>query len=137
MKTVYFTPGPSALYPSVISHMKTGLRENIPSISHRSNYFQEIYRQTCTNLKKLLNIPEEFEIYFVASGTEAMERTIQNCVLLNSFHFVNGSFSKRFLTTALELNKKPLYAEVPLGKGFNFESINIPYNTELICVTHN
>ena len=44
MKKIYFTPGPTELYPTTISHFKKGFSEHIGSISHRSKEFQEIYR---------------------------------------------------------------------------------------------
>ena len=94
MKKIFFTPGPSQLYPTVISHIKNALKKNIMSISHRGKRFEELYETCASGIKKLLNIPQDYHIFFVASGTEAMERSIQNCVLKYSFHFVNGSFSK-------------------------------------------
>ncbi|HVA96777.1 MAG TPA: aminotransferase class V-fold PLP-dependent enzyme [Candidatus Acidoferrales bacterium] len=137
MKTIYFTPGPSALYPTVTGHFQAGFTQNIASVSHRSKQFQEIYQDLTGGLKKLLSIPDDYLIFIVGSGTEAMERTIQNCVGKYSFHFVNGSFSKRFFTTAQELAKKPSSVEVSLGEGFNVKNISIPKQTELICFTHN
>lgn len=137
MKKIFFTPGPSQLYPSVPLHIKNALKENIASISHRSKKFEEIFFHASSGIKKLLNIPESYHIFFVSSGTEAMERVIQNCVENNSYHFVNGSFSNRFFETAKELGKKPQKVEVSFGEGFDFKKINIPPETELICLTHN
>jgi len=137
MRKIYFTPGPSELYPTVQTHLKKGLQANIGSISHRSVQFQEIYQELIVGLKKLLTIPEDYHIFIVGSGTEAMERTIQNCVGKYSWHFINGSFSKRFFISAQELGKKPAAVEVSLGEGFNFQKITIPKKTELICFTHN
>lgn len=137
MKTIFFTPGPAQLYPTTISHFQNGFQENIASISHRSKRFEEIYEEVKTGLKKLLTIPDDYHIFFVGSGTEAMERTIQNCVQAHSFHFVNGSFSERFFVTAEELGKRPQKIESEFGQGFNFTNITIPRETELICFTHN
>ena len=137
MRTIFFTPGPSELYPTVPAHFRNGLKKNIGSISHRSKAFQEIYQELSESLKKLLGIPSEYHTFVVGSGTEAMERTIQNCVENYSFHLVNGSFSKRFFTTAQELGKNPQKIEVPLGQGFDFSKIAVQKKTELICFTHN
>jgi len=137
MKTVYFTPGPAELYPSTIKHFQNGFKSHIASLSHRSKVFQEIFQEATSDLKKLLSIPDEYFIFFTGSGTEAIERTIQNCVEKTSFHFVNGSFSNRFYKTAQELNKKPLFYEAVLGEGFSFQEITIPKEAELICFTHN
>src|SRR6185312_14719073 len=137
MKKIFFTPVPAQIYPTAYTYFQKGFKENIPSISHRSKKFQEIYIDLEMGIKKLLGIPKEYHIFIVGSGTEAMERTMQNCVDKYSFHFVNGSFSKRFFITAEELGKKPEMHEVPLGQGFNFQEIVIPKNTELLCFTHN
>lgn len=137
MKKIYFTPGPSELFPTVSNHMQKGIHLQIGSISHRSKQFQEIYQELSDNLKQLLTIPQEYHLFIVGSGTEAMERTIQNCVEKYSVHFVNGSFSKRFFMMARDLGKKPVKIETPLGKGFDFQKIKIPTKTELLCFTQN
>jgi len=137
MKKIFFTPGPSQLYPTVVEHFQRGFKENIPSLSHRGKQFQEIYQDLDNGLRKLLRVPKGYHIFIVGSGTEAMERTIQNCVGKYSFHFVNGSFSKRFFVTAKELGKNPKSIEANSGQGFDFNTIIIPEKTELICFTHN
>ena len=137
MKKIFFTPGPSQLYPTVPKHITEGMQAYIGSISHRSTQFQEIYQELAQGLKSLLQIPEEYQIFIVGSGTEAMERTIQNCVEKYSLHFVNGSFAKRMFVIAQELGKKPEKIEVPIGEGFDFKKITIPKRTELICFTQN
>jgi len=137
MKKIFFTPGPAQLYPTVAAHFQKGLRENIGSISHRGKDFQKIYQDLVSNVKKLLSIPDDYHIFIVGSGTEAMERTIQNCVGKYSFHFVNGSFSKRFFATAQELGKHPTAVETSFGEGFSFQEVPILQKTELICFTHN
>src|SRR5258706_11076525 len=101
MNKIYFTPGPSQLYPTVRKHIDEALAEDIGSISHRGKKFEELFSQTVTNLRMLLKVPQTRRIFFLSSGTEAMERVIENCVKKESFHFVNGSFSKRFFDTAV------------------------------------
>lgn len=151
MRKIYFTPGPSQLFPTVIDHFNKAFEENIASTSHRSKQFQEMYQNITDDLKKLLQIPKDYQIFIVGSGTEAIERTIQNCVEKYSFHFVNGSFSKRFFTMSEELGKKPEKYEVAFGEGFtvsdnvhskknvskNLIDQIVPKRTELICFTHN
>ncbi len=137
MKKIYFTPGPSQIYPTVAGHIADALKDNIPAISHRGEKFHEIYVDTQNSLRKLLKIPKEYKIFFLSSGTEAMERIIQNTVDKYSLHFVNGAFSQRFYQTAVELGKKPDKVEAKHGDGFNFGSVMIPKKTELLCFTHN
>ncbi len=137
MKKIFFTVGPSQLYPSVPKHIKTALKENVFSLSHRSNTFVEIYKGVSDNLRKLLDIPATHHIFFTSCALEGMERTIQNTVQKNSVHFVNGSFSREFWQIAVDLKKNAQRIDAPNGKGFDFASVNIPKNTELICLVQN
>ncbi|HLC65261.1 MAG TPA: aminotransferase class V-fold PLP-dependent enzyme [Candidatus Nanoarchaeia archaeon] len=137
MKKIFFTPGPTQLYDFVPEMIEDAIRKNIPSLSHRGKEFEEIFRHTTSSIKHLLGIPDNFHIFFLSSGTEAMERVIENCAEKCSFHFVNGAFSERFYQTALELRKSAVKIEAKAGKGFDFLSVKIPDETELICFTHN
>lgn len=134
---LYFTPGPSGLYPTVPLHIQNALNEDVCAISHRSKKYEAIHKNTVQNLKDLLNIPEDFHIFFTGSATEVWDRIIENCVEEQSFHCVNGSFSKRFYETAKELNRQASKVEVEFGKGFNASDLDVPLGTELICLTHN
>ena len=137
MKKIFFTPGPSQLYSTVPAHIQTAVDDHIVEISHRGETYKQIFRNLTQNLKKLLDIPDSYSIFFAGSATETMERVIENCVETHSFHFVNGAFSKRFYTIAQELKKQPKKEEAKLGDGFDLEHIEIPKETELICFTHN
>lgn len=136
MKRIFFTPGPSQLYPTVYGHIQKMLKKDLLSTSHRTVWFQETFKNAVSGLKNLLQIPTDYHIVFVSSGTEAMERIIQNSVSKKSFHFVNGSFSERWYEIAKELKKDPKKEEVEFGKGFH-KVPTIPPGTELICFTHN
>jgi phosphoserine aminotransferase len=131
-----FTPGPSQLYFTVEDHMRTAFREGIPSISHRSKVFESIYRDTVDGLRSLLNLPANYQLYFTGSATEIWERIIENLVEENSFHFVNGSFSKRFYEIAQQLGKQPGKEEVLVGQGFS-KVPELGTAPELIAITHN
>ena len=133
---VNFTPGPSQLYFTVADHVREAFREGIPSLSHRSKKFEQIFRATTDGLRELLNIPANYHIFFTGSATEIWERIFQNLVEERSFHLVNGSFSKRFHEIGIQLNKNAQKIEVPAGQGFE-SNVKIPDGVELIAVTHN
>lgn len=137
MKKYYLTPGPSELYFTVPDHLKEALQQNIMSISHRGKTFQELCKFTIEQVRILLNVPPDFYIVFTSSATEVWERAIQNCVENHSFHFVNGSFSKRFKEFAELLQKKVTVYEVPHGEGFDIDKAIIPSDAEMICITQN
>ncbi len=136
-KKTYFTPGPAHLYPTFSAHLHQALEDQIGSISHRSKQFKAIYQHTYEQLKVLLSIPDNFAILFTGSATEIWERILQSCVEEQSFHLVNGSFSRRFYEFAGELGKKATKLEVPFGKGFDIHQITVPAEAELVCLTHN
>lgn len=133
----YFTCGPTELYPVVKEHIAEALDKKIPSISHRGKEFESIFKFAIDELKKLMGIPDDFMIFFSSSGTECMERILENLVEDCSFHFVNGSFSERFYKIAKELKKNPLQQQVDFGRGFDFDRVNIPSNIEMLCLTQN
>lgn len=134
---IYFTPGPSELYPTVPAHMAAAMANKIGSVSHRSQQFKDIYAHAVNGLRQLLQLPENWDILFVSSANEVWERAIQNCVEHESFHLVNGSFSKRFYEIARELGRQATKHEVPFGEGFAVPSIEVPASAELVALIQN
>ncbi|MGV3639540.1 MAG: phosphoserine aminotransferase, partial [Adhaeribacter sp.] len=134
---VFFTPGPSELYPTVPQHMQAAMAHKIGSISHRSQQFKDIYAQAEQGLRMLLQLPENFEVLFVASANEIWERAIQNTVEKESFHLVNGSFSKRFAGISRELGRTANTYEAPFGQGFPLNQVQVPAGAELVALVQN
>lgn len=137
MSKTFFTVGPSQLYPTVPAHIQEALEKNVGTISHRGKQFQEIYKHATDGLRTLIGIPSDFEILFLSSATEIWERIIENTVEHTSFHCVNGSFSKRFYEFSVELGKKAVQEKAEFGQGFYADKLNIPADTEIICLTQN
>lgn len=134
---VYFTVGPSQLYSTVPQHIAHAVKTGIPSLSHRSEEFKKMNKNTQTNLRELLSIPDTHHIFYTGSALEAMERVVQNTVEKYVLHFVNGSFSREFYQTSLDLKKKPIRIDAPNGEGFDFRKIKIPKKVETVCFVHN
>ena len=88
--SIFFTPGPAALFPTVEDHYREAFRQNLGSISHRSSTFRKIYQHTVEQLRELLNLPTSHAILFTGSATEIWERVLMNTVEHESFHLVNG-----------------------------------------------
>ena len=137
MRKTFFTVGPTQLHPRLGELMTEALREDIASISHRGPEFQSLFARTVDSLQQLFKLPANFHIFFLSSATEAMERIVENCVEKQSFHFVNGAFSKRFFTAAGELKKGAEKIEVRGGESFDFSGVEIPSDAELVCLTQN
>lgn len=134
---LYFTPGPSQIYPSVKKHVDTAFKKDILSISHRSKTFQEIYKNAVKNISALMNVPVSHHVFFISSSLESMERILQNCVEKKSLHLVNGSFSKTDFEFAYQLGKEPDIVEVEEGQGIELNKLKVPSDTELVMVTQN
>lgn len=135
--SIFLTPGPSELYFTVGDHIQKALQDKIPSISHRSLYYQDIHKFAVEQVKQLLNVPDDYHLVFTNSATEIWERLIQNCVEQETYHFVNGSFSTRFYEFAGLLNKKANKTEAEFGYGFDMSKVEIPDSAEMICFTQN
>jgi len=133
---LYFTPGPSALYPTVREHIITALDSGLPSLSHRSEAFQVLVMEAVQGIRSLLKLPDDYSVYFMSSATEVMERVLQNSVGQYSGHLVNGAFSSRLAELAEMLDLIVVRHEVGWGEAFdslpNFDS-----GVELITVVHN
>ncbi len=103
MQKKFFTVGPSQAYPTLTKHILAAIKENIPSLNHRGAEFKTLFKNTTEDLKRLLNIPKTYQIFFVSSALEAMERTIMSCVEKNSFHIITGSFGKSWANYGKDL----------------------------------
>lgn len=137
MKKTYFTAGPAALFPTFEQHLQTAVDEQIGSISHRSQQFRSIYQHTAENLRALMNIPASHGIFFTGSASEVWERIALNLVENESFHLINGSFSKKFHEYATAVKKQAHRLEKPMEEGFDADEISVPATAELIAATHN
>ena len=62
MKKDFFTVGPAALYPNIDEYLRDFLELGYGSISHRSEAFRDIYKNTVSALKQLLNIPDSLDV---------------------------------------------------------------------------
>lgn len=130
-----FAVGPSQIYFTVEDHVRQAFRNDIPSISHRSKEFENIFQSATESLKELLGIPKDYHLFFTSSATEVWERASQNLIDETSYHFVNGAFSQKFYEIATQLEKKTSIYKVEAGQGF--ENPKAPSGTELIAMVAN
>ncbi len=134
MRNLYFTVGPSQIYPTVPTHIQDAIENDVLSISHRSTFFTDLYADTVSHLRQLFGVPSDYEIFFTSSATEGWERVIQNCIEHKSLHVVNGAFAKKFFTMAHDLGKDPIDATYDDGKIIDLNKLDVPEDTEMICL---
>ena len=110
-----FTCGPVQMYPSTATIRDKGF------IHFRTTQYGDMVKSTLRRLSDLLGNNEEYAtIYLAASGTGAMEATVENCMTENDKALVinGGGFGHRFC----ELLE---YHHVP------YDSVDLKWNEEL------
>lgn len=137
---INFAPGPAKLYESIELYLAEGLREGYFNTYHRSKKFSELYEKIITLLREKLNVPKDYEIYFISAATEAFSIVVREYGnKLGSVHLFSGSFGERWFN----------YAKANYQNAFGFEySPNISVShlsmlfykavemANLLCITH-
>ena len=134
---IYFTAGPSQIYPTVPQHLQSAIEEGIMSISHRSSQFMDIYGAMESGLRTVLGIPADYHIFLFSSATEVWERLALNAVERESFHLINGNFSQAFASAAKFCGKTVIEHKVADFEGFDVDRIDVPGSSELIAAIGN
>ena len=111
--------------------------EGILGLQHRSEKFVEISKNTVTLLKKKLNIPQDYYIFFVSSATECWEILTQSLVKRQSFHVYNGAFGQKWLEYARKLRPASTGMAFALDTELNVAHLPALPETDLICITQN
>lgn len=135
MKKIYFTVGPSQVYPNLDKHIIKAIDEDILSLNHRGEVFKKLFASTTSSLKKLMNIPNDYQIFFVSSALESMEKIIQSTVEKTSFHIISGNFGKNWAKFATQLGKEVLKYEAV--SDIDLTNLRMPKKAETICITQN
>lgn len=134
---IYFTAGPSQIYPTVPQHLQRAVADGILSISHRGSGFMDIYAAMERGLRAVLAVPDNYGVFVFSSATEIWERLALNCVARESFHLVNGSFSASFADIVQRTGKRAGIHQVADGVGFDVNQIEIPDSAELVAAIAN
>src|SRR3989344_3693068 len=97
MGNIFFTVGPTQTHPRLGEFLNAGLKKGFYSISHRGKEFGGIFAHTVSSLKKLLNVPADFHIFFVGSATEGMD-----LILRRRFQKARNLYASRKMRRAPE-----------------------------------
>ncbi|QMU27965.1 aminotransferase class V-fold PLP-dependent enzyme [Adhaeribacter radiodurans] len=137
LPSLNFYPGPSKVYDQVKDYLALAFEEGILGIQHRSEKFVEISKNTVALLKKKLNIPQDYYVFFTSSATECWEIITQSLVKQLSFHVYNGAFGQKWLEYARKLQPNSTGIAFDLNAEINVNELNIPAQTDVICITQN
>lgn len=103
-KRVYnFSAGPSTLPVSVLESIASKMLNyndsgmSVMEMSHRSSSYLEIFNETKAMLKKVMNIPDNYQILFIQGGATQQFSTIPLNLMKNgkADYIVTGAFSKK------------------------------------------
>jgi len=132
---ISFYPGPAKLYPQVRNYLTEAFDSQILEKNHRSNFFENLFQETCTLLKQKLQIPDGFVISFVSSATESWEIIAQSFTKEESVHLVNGAFGKKWYDYAKKNHQSCKLIEYSIEESVLTRNKN--FDTELIAITQN
>uniref|UniRef100_A0A6G1SIC6 phosphoserine transaminase n=1 Tax=Aceria tosichella TaxID=561515 RepID=A0A6G1SIC6_9ACAR len=104
-KKLYFTAGPAKIPHEVMLQVQrelldyNGMNISVMEMSHRSKEFAAIIEETEANLRKLINIPDDYSVLFMHGGAKSQFDTVPMnlCSELGKHkveYIINGSWSK-------------------------------------------
>jgi phosphoserine aminotransferase len=88
-------------------------------------------------LRTLLGIPADYQILYVGSATEAMERILAGGIVGHSQHLVQGAFARRFRDVAENQGVRNSWTEVPDGMSFRAGDLVLDERADLLALTQN
>ncbi|PWJ44086.1 aminotransferase class V-fold PLP-dependent enzyme [Sediminitomix flava] len=136
---ISFYPGPSKVYPQVKEYMMEAMDTGILSCNHRSPEFVDLSKETIKLLKKKLDIPKNYTIFFLSSATECWEVLSESYKPLFSTHIYNGAFGEKWYLNKKKLDANAMAFEYPIHREISvnkLSKLNSSY-TEAICLTPN
>lgn len=123
-----FAAGPSQLPLEVLqkiskdlfNYNNTGM--SVMEMSHRSKVYLEVYENTKNTLKEIMNIPDNYEIFFMQGGATEQFSAIPLNLAVNkkADYIITGSFSKKamqeackFIDVNIACDVKDNYKRIP------------------------
>lgn len=134
---VSFYPGPSKVYEQVPSFVNAAHKQGILSVNHRSEPFMKMVKQCQKLLRKKLEIPQDYSIFFTSSATESWEIIAQSLTREQSFHIYNGSFGEKWFHYTKKLKPKSTALTFDPGAPLNIQKLRVPIKAEVVCLTQN
>ncbi len=133
---VSFYPGPSRVHDFIPSWVKEAHMQGVLSMNHRSPEFMDLMKKTVGLLKRKLDIPDAYSIFFTSSATECWEVIAQSLVVTRSIHLYNGAFGQKWFDYTHRL--KPEAQGIPFGPLNELRANELIFrDCEVICITQN
>ncbi|WP_229244088.1 aminotransferase class V-fold PLP-dependent enzyme [Emticicia sp. CRIBPO] len=145
MKSLSFYPGPSKVYPEIEAFMNEAFEDGILEQNHRSEAFMALLKDTLDTLKKRLDIPEDYHVFFTSSATECWEISTQSLIRGKAQFLYSGAFGKKWFKYAVtnpQINPTEKYPK-PVLRGSRFfedqeaATVEIDPENDLLCLVDN
>lgn len=140
MKRIFnFSAGPATLPESVLENIAANLSNykgqglSVMEMSHRSSSYMEIHENAKQSLRRLMDIPENYEILFLQGGATTQFSAIPLNLLNGSGkadYIISGSFAKKAYDEALKYGDIAVAAST---KDSNFT--HVPKDDDIVVRT--
>lgn len=136
-----FYPGPSKIYDNLKDFSTEAFKSGILEQNHRSQPFMDLMEETISLLKKHLNIPKGYKVYFTSSATECWEICAQSLIRGKVQFLYNGAFGKKwfkYTVTNPQINSTTNY-ELPVIRGTRFfinqniDEVEVDTENDVVC----
>ena len=134
---ISFYPGPGRVYKKIPKYVQEAYVEGILSINHRSKEFVELCSSSQLILRKNLNIPADYMIFFTSSATECWEIIAQSYPEIYSYHFHCGAFGEKWLRYTQNLKSKVVGYQFGYENPLDFSGFDLSGEEGIICLTQN
>lgn len=148
-RALNFNAGPAALPEEVLKEAEKSLLNfgntgmGIMELSHRSNEYQAVHDQAITRLRRLLAIPDDFEVLFIQGGASLQFSMVPMNLLGKdqaAHYILSGSWSEKALKEADKIGETVISASSKEQK-YNFipefSQDDMPDNAAYLHITSN
>ncbi|OHX66339.1 aminotransferase class V-fold PLP-dependent enzyme [Flammeovirga pacifica] len=132
---ISFYPGPSKIAPDLDKYMQEAYDEGILSCNHRSPSFMQLMEECLLTIRKKLDLPKNYEVFFVSSATECWEITAQSYHGKKFMHIYNGAFGEKW--SKYNQVNDPITYEFPLHKNISLHQLSQlgAADADILCLT--
>ena len=124
----------------VLNYRGTGM--SVMEMSHRSKAFQSIYDEAVADLKKLMNVPDNYKIIFVQGGGTTQFAMVPLNLMKNgkACYVETGAWSKKAIAEAKKYGEVKIFAS-SADKNFSYvpdcSDLDIPEDADYVYICEN
>ena len=148
MSRIYnFSAGPSMLPLPVLEKAASEMTDynnsgmSVMEMSHRSSVYDAVIKEAEQNLRKLMNIPDNYKILFLQGGATTQFAAVPLNLMKNgkADYIVSGSFSKKAADEAAKYGKDKNFTYIPYVDKFSPDAdyVHICFNNTIYGTTYN